>query len=76
MMDFTFTDEQELFKKAAREFAETKIGHYDPGRIRRTGAGVYRAPDCLGRDQPGFCGNRHDVAGLCSGHRTHRQVWF
>ena len=25
MIDFTFTEEQELFKKAAREFAETKV---------------------------------------------------
>jgi alkylation response protein AidB-like acyl-CoA dehydrogenase len=25
MMDFTFTEEQEMFRKAAREFAETKI---------------------------------------------------
>ncbi|MBW2583572.1 MAG: acyl-CoA dehydrogenase family protein, partial [Deltaproteobacteria bacterium] len=24
-MDFTFTEEQEMFRKAAREFAETKI---------------------------------------------------
>ncbi|KKK74887.1 hypothetical protein LCGC14_2879240, partial [marine sediment metagenome] len=25
MIDFTFTEEQELFRKAAREFAETKV---------------------------------------------------
>ena len=25
MIDFTFTEEQELFRKAAREFAETQI---------------------------------------------------
>ncbi len=25
MIDFTFTEEQEMFRKAAREFAETKI---------------------------------------------------
>jgi alkylation response protein AidB-like acyl-CoA dehydrogenase len=25
MIDFTFTEEQEMFRKAAREFAETKV---------------------------------------------------
>jgi len=25
MIDFTFTEEQELFRKAAREFAETSV---------------------------------------------------
>ena len=25
MIDFTFTEEQELFRQAAREFAETKV---------------------------------------------------
>ena len=26
MIDFTFTEEQEMFRKAAREFAETQVG--------------------------------------------------
>ena len=30
MIDFTFTEEQELFRKAAREFAETKIAPHVP----------------------------------------------
>jgi len=25
MIDFTFSEEQEMFRKAAREFAETKV---------------------------------------------------
>jgi alkylation response protein AidB-like acyl-CoA dehydrogenase len=28
MIDFTFTEEQEMFRKAAREFAETKVASY------------------------------------------------
>lgn len=28
MIDFTFTEEQEMFRKAAREFAETKVAPY------------------------------------------------
>jgi len=30
MIDFTFTEEQDLFRKAAREFAETKIAPLVP----------------------------------------------
>ena len=30
MIDFTFTEEQELFRKAAKEFAETKIAPHVP----------------------------------------------
>jgi alkylation response protein AidB-like acyl-CoA dehydrogenase len=30
MIDFTFTEEQEMFRKAAREFAETQVApHID-----------------------------------------------
>jgi alkylation response protein AidB-like acyl-CoA dehydrogenase len=31
MIDFTFTEEQEMFRKAAREFAETKVASYVDG---------------------------------------------
>jgi alkylation response protein AidB-like acyl-CoA dehydrogenase len=30
MIDFTFTEEQEMFRKAAREFAETEVAEYVP----------------------------------------------
>ncbi|MGB3905639.1 MAG: acyl-CoA dehydrogenase family protein, partial [Anaerolineae bacterium] len=30
MVDFTFTEEQEMFRKAAREFAETKVAPQVP----------------------------------------------
>ena len=30
MIDFTFTEEQDMFRKAAREFAETKVAHKVP----------------------------------------------
>ncbi len=36
MIDFTFTDEQELFRKAAREFAETQIAPLVP-KMEETG---------------------------------------
>ena len=36
MIDFTFTEEQDLFRKAAREFAETES--LDLGKIKGTGA--------------------------------------
>jgi alkylation response protein AidB-like acyl-CoA dehydrogenase len=38
MIDFTFTEEQELFQKAAREFAETKIAPHVPA-MEDTGRG-------------------------------------
>jgi len=31
MIDFTFTEEQEMFRKAAREFAEGEVAKYVPG---------------------------------------------
>ena len=36
MIDFTFTEEQEMFRKAAREFAETKLAPEVPG-MEKTG---------------------------------------
>jgi alkylation response protein AidB-like acyl-CoA dehydrogenase len=36
MIDFTFTEEQELFRKAAREFAETQIAPHVP-KMEETG---------------------------------------
>ena len=30
MIDFTFTEEQEMFRKAAREFAETQVASFVP----------------------------------------------
>lgn len=38
MIDFTFTEEQDLFRKAAREFAETKLAPYVP-EMEETGSG-------------------------------------
>ena len=36
MIDFTFTEEQEMFRKAAREFAETQVApHID--EMEKTG---------------------------------------
>jgi alkylation response protein AidB-like acyl-CoA dehydrogenase len=36
MIDFTFTEEQEMFRKAAREFAETQVAPYVP-EMEKTG---------------------------------------
>lgn len=38
MIDFTFTEEQDLFRKAAREFAETKLAPHVP-EMEETGSG-------------------------------------
>lgn len=42
MIDFTFTEEQEMFRKAAREFAETEVAKYVP-EMEETG----KVPDGL-----------------------------
>ncbi len=36
MIDFTFTDEQEMFRKAAREFAESRVAPFIP-EMEQTG---------------------------------------
>ena len=45
MIDFTFTEEQEMFRKAAREFAEKQIAphadEWDQNRVRRLVAGAH-----------------------------------
>jgi alkylation response protein AidB-like acyl-CoA dehydrogenase len=45
MIDFTFTEEQEMFRKAAREFAETKVAPYIP-EMEKTA----KTPDGLIKD--------------------------
>ncbi len=42
MIDFTFTEEQEMFRKAARDFAETKVAPFVP-EMEKTG----KTPDGL-----------------------------
>ena len=39
MIDFTFTEEQEMFRKAAREFAETQVASFVP-EMEETGSYV------------------------------------
>ncbi len=36
MIDFTFTDEQEMFRKASREFAENRVAPFVP-EMEKTG---------------------------------------
>ena len=36
MIDFTFTEEQEMFRKASREFAETRVAPFVP-EMEKTG---------------------------------------
>ena len=55
MIDFTFTDEQEMFRKAAREFAESEVSPYikemeetgkpDPTLFLRTAKSLQLSPD-------------------------------
>jgi len=48
MIDFTFTEEQELFRKAAREFAETEIAPHVPA-MEETGRGWEGVIEALGK---------------------------
>ena len=50
MIDFTFTEEQELFRKAAREFAETRIAPLVP-MMEETNEGWDEAVKALGEGE-------------------------
>ncbi|MEN8246420.1 MAG: acyl-CoA dehydrogenase family protein [Thermodesulfobacteriota bacterium] len=50
MIDFRFTEEQEMFRKAAREFAETMVAPH-VGQMEKTGEVVPEIVKALGEDE-------------------------
>ena len=85
MIDFTFTEEQEMFRKAAREFAETQWGaprggdgadrRGEPGGGESPGRGGHDGPHHpggLGRFRAGLCGAPDRPGGDRPGVAGHR----
>lgn len=67
MIDFTFTEEQELFRKAAREFAETKISPLVP-QMEETGEDWDPAIKALGKGEMMAITIPEKYGGLGLGH--------
>jgi alkylation response protein AidB-like acyl-CoA dehydrogenase len=79
MIDFTLTEEQELFRKAAREFAETEVApevsemeatcKVCDGIVKALGEAEMSGPPYRpGGNRQGFGGDGHDAPGFWLGH--------